>query len=1107
MRGPLRFPSFVLAAAIAVVLASPAPGASPLVRPTLAARAPSARQLARLQASAGAGVAQLGGRSAPDPAGNTFVTWVDTRGPWGSSLWVQKLDAAGVPQWTEGGTPVSVDQARRSDPSVVSDGAGGVWVVWENDLADDMLSTDICVQWFDAAGTAQLAANGLAIGAAANRQIDPQAVSDGAGGIVVAWSDRRASIMGDIYAQRVTTDGTPAWTANGIAICTAANDQSAPRLCTDGNHGAIVVWTDQRVSETEEAIYAQWVNRFGAVQWTANGLPVTTTWTEQFSPVVGSDGAGGAIVAWVDLSPTFEADLRAQRFAANGTRRWGANGAVVCSATDTQMAPIAVEDGANGLIVAWTDYRGDLDGDFYAQRVDSTGAGLWTANGAVLCDDPSGGGSLDATTDGAGGAIFAWRDQRASQPFDLYGQRLDSNGAPQWGTNGMSLSAAFAYEIDPQVSSDGAGGAVVTWYDTRSRQDQDVFAQRVSAAGALLWTANGVPVYEHGPQLYPAVCAGGAGSTFVTWWQKRNGEYDIMARKVDAAGHPLSPTVAVCTAPDLQFWPVIAPDGAGGAILAWYDQRGGANHSAIYAQRLDANGALQWAADGVAMSEDTSSKSTPQIVGDGLGNAIIVWEARHAGLYRVRAQKVNPAGVPLWGDAGLQVADDAVDQTYARAASDGAGGAIVLYQHGPDDPPLYTLVQRVDSTGARPWGAFGTGLNHAGWMQMDPSIAADGLGGAVVSWSDYSTGQFRIFAHRVRANGTTLWGSDGVMLTTGVEWQGYSHVLSDGAGGAFVAFTRAGVGGVQDIAAQRVDSTGARLWSNGGRTVCQAADSQLEPRLAPDGADGVFVTWGDYRSGADWGVYAQHLDATGAAQWTADGIVVADSAWNQWAARPLADGSGGMIVAWHDERVNGRGHVAVQRFDAAGNALWSAGGVVPTAWSLVRMRATSEVAHLEWWAANSASLVVAVQRREPAGEWQELGTLNGDGTGLFVYDDPAITPGARYAYRIVAVGGTQASAETWVDVPLRARLALAGTWPNPVRRDLRVAFALTGAGPTRLELLDVAGRLVRHWSLVGFGAGQHAVALGDAGEFAPGVYVLRLTEGRATAQRRVTIVR
>jgi len=122
-------------------------------------------------------------------------------------------------------------------------------------------------------------------------------VSDGAGGAIVTWQDSRSG-TNHIYVQCISADGTPPWTANGVALCTATNDQFVPTIVSDGAGGAIVAWHDSRSGNFD--IYAQKISGVGAVQWTADGVALCTAAGHQYYPVMVSDGAGGAIVAWYD---------------------------------------------------------------------------------------------------------------------------------------------------------------------------------------------------------------------------------------------------------------------------------------------------------------------------------------------------------------------------------------------------------------------------------------------------------------------------------------------------------------------------------------------------------------------------------------------------------------------------------------------------------------------------------------------------------------------------------------------------------------------------------------------------------------------------------------
>src|SRR5574342_572928 len=69
-----------------------------------------------------------------------------------------------------------------------------------------------------------------AICTATNDQMRPTIVSDGAGGAIITWRDSRSGGSSDIYAQRINASGIVQWTADGVAICTATNDQMRPTI-------------------------------------------------------------------------------------------------------------------------------------------------------------------------------------------------------------------------------------------------------------------------------------------------------------------------------------------------------------------------------------------------------------------------------------------------------------------------------------------------------------------------------------------------------------------------------------------------------------------------------------------------------------------------------------------------------------------------------------------------------------------------------------------------------------------------------------------------------------------------------------------------------------
>ena len=71
---------------------------------------------------------------------------------------------------------------------------------------------------------------------------------------------------------------------------------------------------------------------------------------------------------------------------------------------------------------------------------------------------------------------------------------------------------------------------------------------------------------------------------------------------------------------------------------------------------------------------------------------------------------------------------------------------------------------------------------------------------------------------------------------------------------------------------------------------------------------------------------------------------------------------------------------------------------------------------------------------------------------------------------------------------------------------LSVEFVLPNAAPARLELLDVAGRRVALRDVGPLGPGRHEVDLSVDRALAPGLYLVRLSQGAMRLVRRVSVL-
>jgi C1A family cysteine protease len=446
------------------------------------------------------------------------------------------------------------------------------------------------------------------------------------------------------------------WDVSGIGVCSAAGYQGAPRIATGAPGGAIIVWQDQRNGNSD--VYGQLIDGVGNALWRAGGAPICRDPYNQRNCQVACSGSVRAFVVWED-DRNCEAmgelqcgpDIYGQVIDSIGVGL--ENDIKICSVEGSQLNPQVVSDQFSGAIVVWEDYRERRgDSDLYAQRISPMGQLAWAASGVPICTATGAQRLAQVMSDGEGGAFVAWTDSRANGSA-IYAQRIGPDGRLAWKADGVGVCTGAGSRSLQRMVPDGTGGAILIWVDAGVGTGQDIYAQRLSSSGVIRWGAAGV---------------------------------------------------VVCAAPEDQYAADAAADGAGGAVVAWCDNRGewvgeipmnrAAGTEDIYAQKINADGNVQWAADGVGVCTLPRTQETPRIVSDGVGGAVIFWrDKRDSGWidvgetelpqaednYDIFFQRIDALGNALWRENGEPFCADLTEQENICAAADPSGSAYVAW--------------------------------------------------------------------------------------------------------------------------------------------------------------------------------------------------------------------------------------------------------------------------------------------------------------------------------------------------------------------------------------------------------------------------------------------
>lgn len=382
---------------------------------------------------------------------------------------------------------------------------------------------------------------------------------------------------------------------------------------------------------------------------------------------------------------------------------------------ETQAKILPRADG--GFYVSWFD---NTDGgyDVRLQRLDAQGNALWVPGGIRVADR-----SYSSTTDygfavdAAGDALLSFQCcTQGAGDERIVVVKIDADGDPAWGAGGIAVSTLGEGAVVSYVATGADGSALAAWMNDAGQGR----VQKLDAAGQPQWGATGVtvPGPASGLKFMADIKGAGSGDAIVAWSNQSGSTRILRAQKFASAdGAPLWGTdgVRVSDSGNLQagYFPKIIPDGAGGALFAYYDASGVAFN--VRVQHVDADGSRRFGADGVLATTDTSKGHySPSATYDpATGFTHLIWvdgttinQQSYDGLY---AQRIDAGGVRIWADGGRELVPmtistngaNALSQLVALPAPDGLLAAWVTGNTSVAANPITTV--RLDATGAEVW--------------------------------------------------------------------------------------------------------------------------------------------------------------------------------------------------------------------------------------------------------------------------------------------------------------------------------------------------------------------------------------------------------------------
>eukprot|EP01139_Manchomonas_bermudensis_P014291 Amastigsp_a508346_21.p1 type:complete len:496 gc:universal Amastigsp_a508346_21:68-1555(+) len=318
---------------------------------------------------------------------------------------------------------------------------------------------------------------------------------------------------------------------------------------------------------------------------------------------------------------------------------------------------------------------------------------LGDARGGIVVSAENQGPALygyDIAVDDESALIVAFCDRRVSlEQESVVVYRIARDGSSSW-PGGLLLSSNEHHEAQPRLllTDDGISVAWVRFVAGGRGSLEYQFIPRAERAAPRNTPQTSVTLFRAPKRkrigfisLAPSGVRGAFLATFVDDVTIA-GNKTLKASLVDTATGEAQKVHTLCASDPLPvgYQPLMAADGAGGAIVVWHFWAAAERRYVVRAQRIDAQSIPQWAsATGCGVAVSPSIEGMEQLnpvlsVDADRKRAVIAWQTQSTSgrpRYGVRAAAVSfETGQSLWGEQGVSFST--LEQVSELAAIDGA---------------------------------------------------------------------------------------------------------------------------------------------------------------------------------------------------------------------------------------------------------------------------------------------------------------------------------------------------------------------------------------------------------------------------------------------------
>jgi len=720
--------------------------------------------------------------------------------------------------------------------------------------------------------------------------------------------------------------------------------------------------------------------------------------------------------------------------------------------------------------------------------------------------------------------VVVWYDTREGYQYDIFGQRLDINGAKIDSNFVVNDDIQSYRKYSPAVAVNEDGDFLVSWYGNSSSYN-NIYAREFYSDAAPKDTVYQLSVDStNSHHYYPAIGVIDTGYV-IAWYGQSNGYYKILGQTYETGAGPINGIYEI-TDDGSNFYayqPDIATMGNNELLVSWYDIRNG-NYQ-YYGQFFiaDQKNHINFLLTDLS---ETGYKNSGSVACNSLGNITLIWLDQGTPMnYYVKARQLYSDGNPKSVSFRVDSDENSSSQSFP---------AIAVRQDGSFITTWEDFRNRRKEIFFQQFSQNGTPIDSNKYIDFNtstkyrPDIATSNNDGFILTWYEYRSPRYEIIAQRYDAFGVSL-DDPFIVSTNNIGTHCYVPSIASNRSGEFVIAWYQYVNSAYKIFAQLYNANGDTVGSNISVNSDSINSVNYFPKVGIDSTGGFAIVWQSnaLSTGTDYDILMQRYDSSGLA--LGDNFIINDDTTNAAQYNPdiTVDASGVAIVAWDDRR--NPNNIYYQRFLNIG----SIAGFSVEGSNTIISNETQYCSNIRVEMNNQQDFVISFSKYNNGSSDIFFKAFNNDGSEHSdivvastntdrqqIYPDMAFAGDKIYntwqdnhlygvGYDIYAnvfdwsdvVAGTESIQST---IPVDYNLSQ--NYPNPFNPTTNINFALPNHTKVKIDIFNALGQKVYTLLNSTKSAGKHTVEF-NGSNIASGIYYYRIQAGNFNQVKKMILMK